>query len=177
MFQFQTSGLSVFKLSLFAMAAVFTLHSSPAEADHVENQNFLQAVESIAAANDDVAVEAVFDRAKAFSVLSDRQIAGLTQIASEQAQIWGDTILEGDYEADGKTELDHVDALSLDGRLIAYRLVYSERSWETSVCTFPANRDSSALSRCQEGRIHEASFASPDLSSWTRDPDAFATFD
>lgn len=46
--------------------------------------------------------------------------------AKDQAQIWADTILEGDYEAAGDTRLDLVQAIRRGDRLIAYRIQYSE---------------------------------------------------
>jgi hypothetical protein len=159
--------------TLLLTAAAFLALTGQAKADHIEDHDFLRVTTSLTEAQS----QTVYDRNQNLSQLSIEQIAQFTQIAKSQAEIWGDTILEGDYQADGRTVVDRVDALSVDGRLIAYRLTYSERSWDTSTCTFPGNRDGSALDQCQEGRIIETSFVSPDLASWTRDPQNFAFFE
>jgi outer membrane murein-binding lipoprotein Lpp len=121
----------------------------------------------------------------ASNVLFDRQdhvmhphvsglLAKFDAIAREQALIWADTILEGDYQTDEKTQLDRVEALYKDGNFIGYRIEYSERAWDTSDCEEANGRY--VLSTCVEGRIREASFVSPKLTSWTRDDFAYASF-
>ncbi len=121
----------------------------------------------------------------ASTILFDRQshvmhphvsnfLAKFDRIAREQAVIWADTILEGDYQTDEKTQLDRVEALFNDGKFIGYRIEYSERAWDTSECE--EQNDRYVLSTCVEGRIREASFVSPSLTSWTRDDFAYASF-
>lgn len=99
----------------------------------------------------------------------------LHKIAQSQAQIWADTILEGDYEADGQTVLDRVEEIQFKGRLVAYRITYSERAWYIGSCDYDYE-DKSKLASCAEGRISEASFVSSSLTSWTRDSNAYAEF-
>ena len=159
--------------ALFLTAIVFFAMTGTAKADHIEDHSFL----ATAALLDHAVAETVFDRANHINSLRNEQVAKLQHVANEQAQIWGDTILEGDYQADGQTLLDHVEELKIDGDLVAFKITYSERSWDTSICTYPGNRDGSALDQCQEGRIVESSFISPDLSNWTRDPKSFASFE
>ena len=57
----------------------------------------------------------------------------LQKVALDQAQIWGDTILEGDYAADGKTQLDQVLVIKKDAKIIGYAISYSERAWFTGL--------------------------------------------
>lgn len=96
-------------------------------------------------------------------------------VAYAQAQIWADTILEGDYYAEGNTRLDTVIALYKNHEFIGYKIVYSERAWYTGECNFDG-ADESALLDCQEGRIHESTFVSPDFKTYFRDEDALADF-
>ncbi len=103
----------------------------------------------------------------------------LTHVATEQAQIWADTILEGDYLAAGDTQLDQVYALYENDILIGYRITYSEQAWALSQCDYyqatALNRKEALLS-CAEGRITEASFVSPAFTTFIRDPNQFAEF-
>lgn len=99
----------------------------------------------------------------------------LAAIADDQAQIWGDTILEGDYYAEEEVSLDKVEAVLLDSVLVAYRITYSSIAFETSACEIEMNRDPVTCG-CLPGRISESTFVAPDLESWTRDADAYAEF-
>jgi hypothetical protein len=99
----------------------------------------------------------------------------LKYVATIQAQIWADTILEGDYYAEGNTRLDNVMALYKDNEFIGYRITYSERAWFTGECDFDGEEETT-LKDCQEGRIHESTFVSPDFKTYFRDEDALADF-
>lgn len=87
----------------------------------------------------------------------------LMRVAWEQAQIWADTILEGDFVADGKTRLDEVQALYKYKTLIGYKITYSERAWDTSNCSYDGLHDET-LRGCTEGRITESSYVSTDYA-------------
>lgn len=97
------------------------------------------------------------------------------QIAWDQAQIWGDTILEGDYHADGKTRLDSVIELYSEDELVGYKITYSEGAWDTSTCSYNGQNDQ-ALANCTAGRIVESSFVSPDFRTYLADQNQFAEF-
>lgn len=107
--------------------------------------------------------------------LSATLLSRLQKAAFEQAQVWGDTILEGDYYSDGKTRLDTAAALYKNGQLIGYKIQYSERAWDTAECDFN-EFDENTLNACAEGRIQEAGFISSDFNHFFRDEDRFATF-
>lgn len=96
----------------------------------------------------------------------------LSEIAFAQAQIWGDTILEGDYSADRKIELDSVELVHFGGAPIAWRITYSAAAFETSDCT-PSQ---GSMAGCTPGRIVEASYVSSALDAWVRDETRFAEF-
>ncbi|WP_413289134.1 hypothetical protein [Bdellovibrio sp. HCB337] len=100
--------------------------------------------------------------------------AHLLQVASNQAQVWGDTILEGDYYSDGNTRLDRVSSLFENGQLIGYQITYSEGAWYTGECDF--NGEESSLKDCAPGRIKESSFVSPNFGDFFRDDDDYADF-
>lgn len=93
-------------------------------------------------------------------------LSAFVQIANHQSNIWADTILEGDYEAEVPERIDVIEGIYRGEQLIAYRLIYSAKAWLV-------NPDGS---RELEGRIVEASFVSPAFSSWMRDENAYATF-
>lgn len=107
--------------------------------------------------------------------LPPEQIAPFQEIATDLAQVWSDTILEGDYHADGKTYVDSITALYIDGKIFAYRIHYFERAWYVGNCEFnPENPES--LSLCDEGRITESSYVSADFKLFMRDPSGFVDF-
>lgn len=95
--------------------------------------------------------------------------------AEELASIWADTILEGDYFADEKVQLDQVEVLFRSGQLVGYHLTYSSKAWDTSTCNFDGS-DLSNLKTCDQGRIVESGFTTVDFKALERDPRAFASF-
>ncbi len=101
--------------------------------------------------------------------------SNLSNVAFLQAQIWGDTILEGDYYSAGQTQLDRVIALLQNDVLIGYKITYSERAWFVGDCSFDGNNETT-LKACSEGRIHESTFVSPDFKTFFRDDEDFADF-
>ncbi len=114
------------------------------------------------------------------SSLLDKQLyKTLAAVAFDQAQVWADTILEGDFHAAGQTRLDQVEALYSGEILIGYRITYSEKAWDLSQCEYyevPAEKRDQALAKCAEGRISEASFVSPSFRTYIRDSNQFAEF-
>jgi hypothetical protein len=101
--------------------------------------------------------------------------ARLEQVAHDQAQIWGDTILEGDYYSKGHTQLDSVVAIFDSNEFIGYKITYSELAWYIGECDFTEDKPE-AISECKEGRIHESSFVSPDFQNFFRDETDLADF-
>ena len=110
------------------------------------------------------------------STVSEEQHQQFRQLAVQQASIWSDTILEGDFEAAGDTRLDRVQGVYLGGKLLAYRLTFSETAWSTSQCNYNPS-DKSTLESCAPGRIVESMFVSPDLKAFERDEGNFAHFE
>lgn len=121
--------------------------------------------------------EAVFDASQTeHSPLPVATQEHLKAVAFNQAQIWGDTILEGDYVSAGETQLDRVLVLYKNDEVIGYKITYSEQAWFTGECEYDAN-DESTLNKCTPGRIRESSFVSPDFRTYFRDEDHFADFE
>jgi len=89
----------------------------------------------------------------------------LKAAAIDQAQIWADTILEGDYATDYKTRLDKAVAVFEGPNLVAYYMTYSEGAWDISTCKYDGINDST-LSGCKAGRIVESVYLSPDFSDY-----------
>lgn len=99
--------------------------------------------------------------------------AELDAIALDQAQIWGDTILEGDFAAEEAVTLDLVQKVMQGGEFLGYRITYSSRAWDTSGCRAEhAGYDPD----CIEGRIVESTFVASGLNYWFRDDTALAEF-
>ncbi len=98
----------------------------------------------------------------------------LKQIAFEQAQIWGDTILGGDYASSGSTRLDLVTGFYKNQKLVGYTIQYSEKAWYTGDCSYDGKRES--LKKCKEGRITEVSYVSSDLKTYFTDEERHADF-
>jgi len=120
-------------------------------------------------------MKVIFDLAGSVSEANENLRLQLLQVAVDQAQVWGDTILEGDYYSEGHTRLDSVAVLFQEERLIGYRIVYSERAWFIADCDFDG-ADDRTLTGCSEGRIHEATFVSADFKNYFRDENEFADF-
>lgn len=97
--------------------------------------------------------------------LSTEEMQILKRVAHDQAQVWGDTILEGDYVAAGHTRLDRVDRVYKKDQLIGYLIKYSEKAWETSNCQYDGVRPSTLLG-CLSGRIEESSYVSQDFRTY-----------
>jgi hypothetical protein len=108
-------------------------------------------------------------------VLASDSFSQFKQIAWEQAQVWGDTILEGDYQAAGDTRLDAVFALYRGEKLLGYRITYSEKAWSTSECAYDG-KNTKSLNQCPVGRIVESSFVSSSLKTYVTDQNQFAEF-
>lgn len=99
----------------------------------------------------------------------------LTRIAKSQAQVWADTILEGDFVAEGYTRLDRVEEIYKHNILIGYLIKYSEKAWDTSDCSYDGIRDSTLVG-CAGGRIVESSYVSADLKDYFYDEKTGAKF-
>jgi hypothetical protein len=99
----------------------------------------------------------------------------LQKVAYDQAQIWGDTILEGDYAADGNVQIDNVIVIKQSARIVGYAITYSEKAWYTGRCTYVYHNKNS-LGTCDEGRIYETSFVSDNLNEAEVDLNQYADF-
>lgn len=97
------------------------------------------------------------------------------RISFKQAQVWGDTILEGDYAAEGNTRLDAVTKLYRNNEHIGYLITYSEKAWETGNCLYDGINDATLLG-CIEGRIYESSYVSLDFRDYFYDSKTMAVF-
>lgn len=108
---------------------------------------------------------------------SPAQQAQLLKLATAEADIWVDTILEGDYAlTNDPLTIDMVTALYQGQKLVAYQIVYSQRAFDTSNCEydFEALDDKSSnvdevFAQCTQGRIYGTSFVSPNLQVVERD--------
>lgn len=107
--------------------------------------------------------------------LNPPQMAQFQEIATDLAQVWGDTILEGDYYADGNTRIDSILALYKDDKVFAYRIHYFERAWYLANCDFKS-QNLESLRSCDEGRITESTYVSADFKTFFRDPSHFVDF-
>lgn len=116
----------------------------------------------------------VYNQKQRFNQLTPEIRDSLKKVAQDQAQIWGDTILEGDYYAAGRTRLDEVLAFYQGTHLIGYKIKYSEKAWYLGDCEFNGKRES--LKGCKEGRIIEGSYVSADHQTFFSDEERYAQF-
>lgn len=98
----------------------------------------------------------------------------MKKVANDQAEAWGDTILEGDYYSSGRTRLDSVSAYYKGKTLVGYKITYSEKAWFVGDCKYDGSRES--LKGCKEGRIVEVSYVSPDFLTYFSDEERYAEF-
>lgn len=99
----------------------------------------------------------------------------LHEIAYHQSQIWGDTILEGDFFANGDVQIQKVKILSHQNKVVGFQLTYFEKAWYTGDCSFNSNR-LETLNACRPGRIYESSFVTHDATEAQVDENQFAKF-
>lgn len=109
-----------------------------------------------------------------FNILSEDTRETLKAVVNYQVQIWGDTILEGDYVASSRPRLDEVVAYYRDSEFLGYKMKYSEKAWYTGNCSYDGSRKS--LDSCKVGRITETSYVSPDTETFFSDEEQFAQF-
>ncbi|AFX99981.1 hypothetical protein [Bdellovibrio bacteriovorus] len=109
------------------------------------------------------------------SFLTKFQFERLERISDKQAFIWMDTVLQGDYHADGKTVLEEVVAIFKGSVVVAYKVDYSQMAWYVGACGW--NGETLAgLENCPMGKIHESSYVSPDFKTYIRNDDDIASF-
>jgi hypothetical protein len=101
--------------------------------------------------------------------------SSLLEIADHFVQVWGDTILEGDYLSSEQFVLDEVETLYHQGVPAGYRITYSADAWDTSTCPYDSERPES-LDGCTEGRIVEKGVITLDGRSFFVDPTHYAEF-
>lgn len=160
-------------LSKCAIAAALLLLALPfgaiAHADRVDSESrpWVEAVRKAVRAD-----EVVFETVDPVSNLVAPQARiRLEEISFDQAQIWADTILEGEYLAESEVRVDAIEIARAGEQFLGYRITYSSVAYETMDC------DSSRhLEACVAGRIVESTFVSPNLESWIRDDRHFAEF-
>ncbi len=109
------------------------------------------------------------------SFLTKFQFSKLERISDKQAFIWIDTVLQGDFHADGKTVLEEVVAIFKGTSLVAYKVDYSQLAWYVGACGWDGE-SFSGLEKCPMGKIHESSFVSPDFKTYIRNDDDIADF-
>lgn len=98
----------------------------------------------------------------------------LFEKAVELAQVWGDTILEGDYHVADKVRLDRYERMVRNDKLLFYYITYSDKAWDVSDCAFDG--DPKDLKDCVSGRIVESAFVSPDFKHARVDEKNMAKF-
>lgn len=95
--------------------------------------------------------------------------------AWDLAQIWGDTILEGDYVAHDDVHIDKLEKVMEGPQHIGYRVTYSSLAWDISDCNYEPEQPHTRED-CVPGRIVERGFVSMNLISKFRDETRMAEF-
>lgn len=119
---------------------------------------------------------------------NSKQLASLDKAANELAGIWGDTILEGDYALDPKSEIEVVwveKVTSQRGELLAYRFTFQHGAYSTGECEIDweaieneteSYEDQLVSKECGNGRIIGKGYISPDFKHFMRDDDNIEDF-
>ena len=161
------------KTTLISLTTIFfgflTLTSNAAKADHVAIDARPWAAEVKLASRSGQAQLGALDLASNTVPPSVR--TQLDKIADEQAQIWADTILEGDYVAENAVSVDTVETVQMNTVFLGYRITYSSVAFDTSDCDAAAN-----IAACRRGKIVESTFVAPTLDTWVRDENHMAEF-
>lgn len=111
----------------------------------------------------------------------------LLKAAEYEANVWYDTILEGDYQldSDAKLELTTVQKFYVNNKFIAYRISYAHGAYATGACEVEYENeydDEEAYNKylkenCPYGRIVGAAYVSPGFEIQFRDDDAIEDFE
>lgn len=119
--------------------------------------------------------------------LSKKEQYELLKSAEYEANVWYDTILEGDYQldSDAKLELTTVQKYFSNNKFIAYRISFARGAYETGACETEweyETDDEEAYKKylaenCQYGRIVGAAYVSPGFEMQFRDDDAIEDFE
>ncbi|MBO9665854.1 MAG: hypothetical protein J7501_03470 [Bdellovibrio sp.] len=166
----------------FFVAAMITVSASFALADHMgpqgdkfydEAAHFTNACQK-SPCQAPYSMKVVYNQKSRLNKMEIEEVNVLKQIAFDQAQVWGDTILEGDFYSAGRTRLDEVKAFYRDERIVGFKIRYSEKAWDTGECAFDGTKAS--LKGCKLGRIIEESYVSTDFRTFFTDEDRQADF-
>lgn len=163
----------------FLAALLLTTFALSANAQMTEEEEFYDQVQQVVESNEPVDVE--------LKDLTAKEKVKLLEAAQYQADIWYDTILEGDYQLDssGKLSLTYVQKYFSNNKFIAYRITYSHPAYATGACDteWDGDYDDEAAYKkylqenCPLGRITGAAYVSPDLELQFRDDDAIEDFE
>lgn len=166
----------------FASLVFVTLFSVNAFAAAGTEQQFINKVYGVIKSNQ-------FDNEELdLATLSKVQITGLLKAANEEADVWGDTILEGDYvlAENSQVELYTVEKVVSKTELVAYRIVFGQAAFDISNCEEevdwdlmsenPEAFDKFAKEKCTAGTISAGAYVSPDFKFHFRDEDAIEDF-
>ena len=164
--KYASKTLSQILLALILLGFPF---GAIARADRVdsESRHWVEAVRKAVRA-DQVVFEAVDPVS---NLVAPQARIRLEEISFDQAQIWADTILGGEYLAESEVLVDGIEIVRAGELFLGYRITYSSAAYETMDCD--ASRH---LEACVPGRIVESSFVSPNLESWIRDDRSYAEF-
>lgn len=117
----------------------------------------------------------LFSKKNGSNKISPNIIETFQRLAFDQAQIWGDTILEGDYVSSGDTSLESIFAIRNQSSIVAYYITYSEKAWFVGDCEYDEDH-LDTLNECTMGVISEGAYVSADLKTIMTDSDHFADF-
>lgn len=117
--------------------------------------------------------------------LNSKQFAGLLKAANEEADIWYDTILEGDYMLNSDADVE-VAALSkyysASGEFVAYHAIIQHAAYDVGSCDLDweeenqENMNEFLKGNCTPGYISSGIFVSPDFKLHFRDENAIEDF-
>jgi len=121
------------------------------------------------------------------SKLTAQENKALLEAANDESNIWGDTILEGDYILDSQSKIELVTVeklVSNASEFLGYRIVYQHGAYETGSCEVDweaADENPEAFQEqlnndCTRGHIVAGAYVTPDFKEHFRDEDAIEDF-
>jgi hypothetical protein len=135
--KFKTIRAMKLLTSLFAFL-IFLLASQPTVAQGLSPQMFASSsnFETLIAIAQTQCPNLDCESSLKIHVLTSSEVAELSPVDQKKViaavdhlnQIWGDTILEGDFEVFGEAQLNQVAAVLADGKLLGYRLHFSQKA-------------------------------------------------
>ena len=158
------------KVLKYALALTITLAITSTVHAKSASQEFRELTYALAEGQLDMQVEIL-----PAEQINKKVLTKLLKIANKEAQIWYDTILEGDYQLSPSQDLtlDEVALVTVSGKAVAYRIKYSHAAWDVANCDYQddltAENELTIMQGCVFGKIVGTSYVNLKMTQAERD--------